>query len=201
MNAPLPVVLAFIVLVGWPLAQILSVLAVRRQRDQLARLADQLRSDQRYGEAERLVIDEVMKQARGDPLFLLAPLLLPLGIIIMSIADLFGRGPFGGRGSMFDGTKVEGSVRKDMKELYTLLHGEAGARLSEDSRFRELESLATEIGFARSPVTLTLTAVGCLASLPFVVAAYGVNWSFRAFLEKSRHFAELARLFRRLAPT
>jgi hypothetical protein len=195
---PLPITLASIVLIGWPLLQLVGVILTKPKRARLRQLAEKLATDPQYGEDERRAVTRVVAEARGDGLILLAPILLPSAIIIMSIGALIGRAPLGKAPNFFDADELTEEAKRERREMVRLLYGEAGERLwSTDARFRELVDLSNDLEFERWPVSLLFTAIGLALALPFVIAAYGLQWSFRSAVQYGRRLADITRLMRR----
>ena len=73
MSIPTPALLAFVVLIGWPLVQLASTLYLRRHRRQMKELARELRADPRYQGQDLRLIDSAVRDARPQPAMYFMP--------------------------------------------------------------------------------------------------------------------------------
>jgi hypothetical protein len=64
-GIPVPILFAMVVLIGWPLAQLVSEWLVAGARSEVRALVDELRRDSRFGEADRKLLDRRLADAKG----------------------------------------------------------------------------------------------------------------------------------------
>lgn len=171
MSIPVPVWLAFVGLLGWPLVQIASVLTVRSRRRRLRETASSLYRDDRLGPDDRGLVGRTLRQARGDPGFVVFPILLPLSILAAAIWELLGRN---GPSNVNDGHSRQASNEGGDPEIK--LRMRSGREVVDhDPRYKALRALAFEIGVIRWPVTAMLTLLLCIPVLPLYGLAYGAR--------------------------
>ena len=186
-DIPAPVLFAIVVLIGWPLAQLVSVWVVGSARAEARALADELRRDPRFGEADRRLLDRRLAEGKGNPALTLLPILVPFGIVAFSVAELLGKSP-------------KEPSKEDLADLalrLERLEALAGRnapelKIQEDGRYRRLVALTSDIGILRWPISLLLTGLIALVTLPVYLLAYGLRSSWTAFV---------ARIVRRYAVT
>lgn len=167
---PLPMILMTAVLIGWPLVQIASVLAVRGSRAKMRALAAELLADRGHSPSDRVLLDRSLAESRGHTMSVIAPVALPFALLAAALAELFGRD----RPSSSRTTPADVAAR--LKKLDVQLGLRTGDEtIDHDPRFRELEELAYQVGFVRRPVTSLLTVFTCLPVLPVYLLAYGLR--------------------------
>jgi hypothetical protein len=190
---PPPIVLAFVILLGWPLVQLGSVLLVRSRRARLKLLAAELRADPRYGPKDHEYLDCMLDEARGDAFFILFPLALPLLLVQASWAEL--------RGQIKPVNERQlASIRaqfQTVERTFETLGIEPRWKLpiAQDPRFKELSAIAPDIAFMRWPITMCLAALTSLIAAPIWLLAYGLRTSWTAFVAAiARRFAHSMRV-------
>ncbi len=87
---PLPLILATAILLGWPLLKLIATLLSRPLWRRVRELSAQLKLDERYGDAERTLIDRTIRDAKGEPLQILMPIFVLAGGIAFVFAHPFG---------------------------------------------------------------------------------------------------------------
>jgi len=195
---PLPVLLASILLLGWPAAQLVSAILRRSDAARLKELSHALRCDPAYGDDEQKAVAGFVRDAHGDVLFVLVPVFMPFAIILMSLAELFtGRSPTvdGKRISVFEAKSMAADIERMQRDATKALYGlNPSSPLWNDERFRELRDLSDSLAFWRWPITTALTGLAITLSAPFLVAGYGMRWSIGAVFFWVRRLASFARV-------
>jgi hypothetical protein len=178
MSPPAPVIAALVVLIGYPLIQLISVLIVRPSRRRMKELATQLLSDPQYNEKQLKHVRDNLASARGDLLFILFPIGAPILIASASWAELRGE-----LDKYRDEEAVLASAHREMEELDRLLERVGEPPLPyklpiwNDPRFVELRDLSQNVAMLRSPIALCLAALTSLAAAPLWLLAYGTRVS------------------------
>ena len=195
MSLPPPVLAAFVVLIGWPLVQLASVLLVRGRRVRMRQLLTDLGQDSRYGQDDLALLDTVVRTSRGDPACVVFPVVVPLAILAASIGDLLGRPDRPAHRS----TEAEDARADLIEDRFGAVEIELGRRtgretIDEDGRVAEVRRLAFEIGLIRWPTSLLLTIALSLPVLPLYGLAYGLRRMTTVIPETAARLVESLRV-------
>ena len=71
---PIPVLLASVILLGWPLLKLIATLLSRPRWKRIKALAAEVRQDDAYGPEERALVDLSLAESKGEPLQILMPI-------------------------------------------------------------------------------------------------------------------------------
>ena len=175
-GIPVPILFAMVVLIGWPLAQLVSEWLVAGARSEVRALVDELRRDSRFGEADRKLLDRRLADAKGSPGLVLAPVFVPFGVFVISSAVLLGKSPPEATKEEFEALRL----RLEAAEEF----GGPSLKIREDDRYRRLVALTDDIRILRWPVGLLLTGAIALMTLPIYLLAYGLHSSWTAFVTR-----------------
>ncbi len=158
MNIPTPALLAIIVLLGWPLIQLISVLVASGPRKRLKNLAAELRADPRFGEIDRKLIDLVLKDAKWFPGQLCLPFVVPIYVATDSY-----KAP-----TREDFMALEAELRTHQLEMNVKT-----LPVWSDPRYMKLVELAGTIEIVRSPITTLMTLGAFALAFPvFLISVY-----------------------------
>ena len=173
---PTILIAVFALLVGYPLIQLLSVAFARADQQKLNALLKQIRSNKTYTSEDLKVLEWT-----ADPYpsaTLLLPLLAPVLVMYLAWEVLRGR---------VEDTSVESLERSLARETRVssdlIQEGSSRSQIWNDPVFIEARSLASNIEFKRSPISLLLTGLIGLLLSPIVFFAYGLGTSARALLK------------------
>lgn len=196
MTIPLPVLLVFFVLLGWPLVQIVKVLVLRPRRRRLKDLAAAIKRNPAYGTAERAVVDVVVKESRGSALNPLMPILMPIAIIAACVIEVFETKIASHDPGDMEQTKKrlhEGNVRIE-KDLFEASHGlSQKSAIWDDPRFAELRDRVTGLEMLSWPISLFFTGLTFVLALPIYALAFGIRFSAIKLFQSLRRFIGLTR--------
>lgn len=173
---PLPILLATIVLIGWPAIHIATSLALRGKRERFHALVSAMRADPAYGLEEQRQVDKLVSDAKGGAEVVLLPLAVPIGLIACAIIDWSAQD----LNATDEATKRLRREVAEQRALYEIASGRPDPRLLEtasDPRFEAAFDLAEDLRFLRWPITLIVTLILALAAAPFFLLAYGLNVS------------------------
>lgn len=158
MSIPAPVLFVLVILVGWPLMQIASVLIARPFRKRLKDMAIDLGSDPQLTSRDRAAIEDGLSFARagrGEPataaIMAVTPLVLPFYILADAFRELL--------------VYPRHEQRRDL----------AGDGLKSDPKFAEFWELSLRIGWLRRPVAAVLAIILSLPTVPFAILAFGFS--------------------------
>lgn len=159
---PLPIAIALVILILWPLIQIVAILATRRTRAEIRRLASELEIEHR-DDASREIIRHVVASSRGDLGMVLMPIAAPVMVVHSALTE---------------GSKPQRSL-DESDDLRSLIAHEAAHELppalERDERFDRLIDISTRLMLANWPVSCALTALSLLAVSPIVAACLGIT--------------------------
>ena len=176
-QPPFPVLVLAGVVLGWPALKLLATLVSRPLWRSAERLRSELLSDDRYVvPTAREAIASAYREGTGDPLFVLMPLVLLVGLPISAIASFLA----GVRGDDADPMLFRRRPHEAHPPAIGTQDDDALRSLSRDWRFRLLETRAFELGMLRYPLTSLFCVLAALVASPFLIAAFG----FRSLLSK-----------------
>lgn len=187
MNAPpLPITLAFVILLGWPALKLITAALARPYWRRSQALRGALLSDPAYaGEDRRSVIDAELAEAKGQPIFLLMPVVVFFGGIAIAISELLGKSDI-----IDDASDLEDAPK------FIELYGKSA--LTHDRRFRELIDLSFTLNALHYPVCSILTLVALIAVSPLILICGGLKISLRlVFIRMLRSSATATMAFER----
>lgn len=203
-EMPLPLVVAFSVLIGYPLVQAAALwFGVRPRARRADAIVYALKSDPRYeNEGDQRAISAMRQQgappAGTDWLILAAPIAAPLIVVGMAVAELVGKGPL----------NVKLQVRAELTRVHLwkqLLEEEIDyppdGDLWADDRFTELAAASSDEVTLRWPISTVLTALGMILTSPIWACAFGLRWStLKGFRSMGLVVASFARLLPLVGP-
>jgi hypothetical protein len=195
---PLPLILATVILLGWPLLKLVATLLSRPLWRRVKELSAQLKLDERYGDAERTLIDRTIRDAKGEPLQILMPIFVLAGGIAFAFAHPFG---------VFakdDESESEDSQSESIEEIRRKLSevesqaAQLGLKLAlestpqlprsspmwADKRFQLLGDLSLRLAWLRYPVASLLTGLAALIVSPLIFVAEGLRASAWAVVQR-----------------
>ncbi|QBR70224.1 hypothetical protein CU048_01820 [Beijerinckiaceae bacterium] len=189
---PPPVLLACMILLGWPslklIATLLSLPKWRRLRD----LQRELKADVRYAEPEYKIIELQTKEAKGEPLQVLLPVLTLVGGVGFSLVEFYRIKP-SNLPELDPNMEIE-DLRQQIDELrYRLADIDLpdtlprSSALWKDSRFVDLQQLAFELAMLRYPVASIITGLSIIIVAPLVMIVEGLRASWKLIVIKIIH--------------
>ena len=186
MTAPVSVALAFAILLGWPVIKLIAAALARPRWRRVHALREALLSDPAYqSEADRTVIDAEFAEARGQPIFLLMPVVVFFGGIAFAISELLGKSDL-----ISDMNDLKGSPR--FADLY------GPSAITNDQRFHEFVDLSFTLNALHYPVCSALTLVALILVSPLILLCGGLKMSLRLiFIRMLRSSANATLAFER----
>lgn len=165
--------IVFIVLIGYPIVQLLSVLAVRGSRVRLNELLREIRANPAYSAEDLRILEWTVLDDGIDSLLgvVALPVIAPFMTLTFAWEVLTGR---------LDPTSdsLEGDISRETRALSELMQeGSSSSPLWSNSSFKEARSLSIDINLKRMPLTLCLLFVGIIIPMPLVLFAYGLRQS------------------------
>lgn len=181
---PLPIALVFLALVGWPILKVCAAVAIRRKRMAIERLKSTLMANPRYGDSDHRAIEAACRDARGDPMAVLTPVLVLFGIPIFSIAHLLGFAD--DEINIRTQASLEASIRKQTILSQHILHDmPLVSPVYSDESFWEMDALAFDVGLFRYPTATIISVVFTILMLPLLLMAFGIRSSLKRLLSTS----------------
>lgn len=187
---PPPVFLACIILLGWPSLKLIATLLSLPKWKCFKELQKQLKADNRYGGPEHKIIDLQAKEAKGEPLQILMPVLIFVGGVAFAFTEFFRKRPPNLPRSDMD---IE-DLKQQISDLrFKLAEAELpdtlprGSALWSDCRFETLEQLAFDLAMLRYPVAAIFALLSLVIVAPLVMVAEGLRASWKLIVIKIVH--------------
>ncbi|MCL2713267.1 MAG: hypothetical protein FWD68_01375 [Alphaproteobacteria bacterium] len=186
---PTILVILYSILIGYPLLQIASVLAVRSRRRELNRILQELRSNPSYTKKDLELIDrwtcDTSNVVMGVPL----PLLAPFMMVYSAWEVLCGKVDY-------DFASLERDLARERTAVAELQRqGSSKSTIWNDDTFKQANRLSVDIDLGRRPVTIVISLACLMIPVPLVIINFGVRTTINVLTYLFRKVVITHRLF------
>jgi hypothetical protein len=164
---PLPIVLAFAILLGWPSLKLAANVVSLPLWRELKEIRRGLLADAGLTDEDRAQVERIFTSAYGHPMEVLMPLIALVGIPVLAMtASRAGNY----REKMREYVRAQSSGLKDPFYNYRL-------KIFQLKKYWDMELISFELGMLRYPGSALLTVFVTILCMPLLLLAFGMHVS------------------------